>query len=61
MYHKFKQGDRALFAYEEDLMDGIVQHAHDEEVIIQFNGISYPSKLEASQLQYVCADIFIPA
>ncbi len=60
MYHKFKQGDRALFAYEEDLMDGIVQDAHDEEVIIQFNGINYPSNLEASQLQYVHTDFIIP-
>ncbi len=51
MLHKFKQGYRVLLAYEKDLIDGIMQHAHDEEVIIQFNGISYPSKLEASQLQ----------
>jgi hypothetical protein len=56
MFHNFKQGDRALFVYEEELMEGIVQDAHDEEVTIQFNGISYPSKLEASQLQYVHAD-----
>jgi hypothetical protein len=53
MPHSFKQGDRALFVYEEDLMEGTVQEAHDDEVIIQFDGISYPSNLEAGQLQFV--------
>jgi hypothetical protein len=53
MSHHFKQGDRALFVYEEDLMEGTVQDAHDEEVIIQFDGISYPSNVEAAQLQFV--------
>ena len=53
MPHNFKQGDRALFVYEEDLMDGIVQDAHDHEVIIQFKGVSYPTSLEPGQLQYL--------
>ncbi|MEO5996079.1 MAG: hypothetical protein ABIN89_05120 [Chitinophagaceae bacterium] len=53
MPHTFKQGDRVLFVYEEDLMDGIVQDAHGEEVIIQFAGVSYPSHLEPCQLQYL--------
>ncbi len=57
MLHNFKQGDRALFAYEEDLMEGIVQDTREGEVIIQFNGISYPSSVEAGQLQYIQADI----
>jgi hypothetical protein len=53
MTHHFKQGDRALFVYEEDLLEGTVQDANDEEVIIQFDGISYPSNVEAAQLQHV--------
>ena len=53
MLHNFKQGDRALFVYEEDLLEGIVQDAREGEVIIQFNGISYPSSVEAVQLQYI--------
>ncbi len=53
MLHNFKAGDRALFAYEEDLMDGIVQDATEEEIIIQFNGFSSPSILNPSQLQYI--------
>ena len=57
MLHKFKQGDRVLYVYEEDLMEGIVQDAQDEEVIIQFKGISYPSNLAASQLLYICSDL----
>ncbi len=56
MTHHFKQGDRAIFAYEEDLLDGIVQDAHDQEVIIQFKGISYPSSVDADHLQFVQAD-----
>jgi len=53
MSHNFKQGDRALFVYEDDLMDGIVQDVYDQEVIIQFAGVSCPSCLEPNQLQYV--------
>ena len=53
MPHHFKQGDRVLFVHEEDLMDGIVQEAYDQEVIIQFKGVSCPSILEPTQLQYL--------
>jgi|GEM_PF-5120335 len=56
MLHNFKQGDRALYVYEEDIMEGIVQEAHNEEVIIQFSGISHTSCLEAGQLQYIQTD-----
>ena len=56
MSYNFKQGDRALFAYEDELMDGIVQEAYDQEVIIQFAGVSCPSCLEPGQLQYLYPD-----
>lgn len=53
MLHHFKAGDRVLFAYEEDLMDGIVQHATEDEIIVQFSGFSSPSTVNPSQLQYI--------
>ncbi len=37
MLHKFKQGDRALFVYEEEFMEGIVQETHHS---IQWNKLS---------------------
>lgn len=53
MAHDFKPGDRAMFAYDEDLMEGIVQETFEEEIIIQFEGVSCPSSMYPRQLQHV--------